>query len=398
MKISSLLSKLSFLVCTLLLTSSIQAQEKWYKGNLHTHSYWSDGDEFPEIIMEWYKNEGYDFVALSDHNIIAEGEKWKKIREDSLYQDAFRNYLEKYGEEWVNYRKDSAGLHVQLKTLEEFRPLFEENEKFMIFKAEEVTAYLEGKAVHMGAINVQEVIEPREGNTIVELIQNNLDAIMEQGKKSGEPVLQHLNHPNFTYAITAEDIIQIDGERFFEVFNGHPYVNNYGDSIHSSTEEMWDRVNIAYLEMGKPIMYGLATDDSHHYHKFGLTFSNAGRGWVMVRADKLHPHSIIKSMEAGSFYSTTGVVMESVSFSNNQLDLEIRSEEGIDYTIQFITAGKDEPRTSIVKTVTGTKASYRLQEDELFVRAKILSTKPKKNPYREGDVEVAWIQPYVLQN
>ncbi len=398
MKIYSLLSKISFLLCTLLMTSSIQAQEKWYKGNLHTHSYWSDGDEFPEMIMEWYKNEGYDFVALSDHNIIAEGEKWKKIREDSLYQDAFRNYLKKYGEDWVNYRKDSTGLHVQLKTLEQFRPLFEEDEKFMIFKAEEVTAYLEGKAVHMGAINIQEVIEPREGNTIVELIQNNLDAIMEQGEKSGEPVLQHLNHPNFTYAITAEDIIQIDGERFFEVFNGHPYVNNYGDSIHSSTEEMWDRVNIAYLEMGKPIMYGLATDDSHHYHKFGLKFSNAGRGWVMVKADKLHPHSIIKSMEAGKFYSTTGVVMESVSFSNNQLNLEIRSEEGIDYTIQFITAAKNEPRTSIVKTVTGTKASYRLQEDELFVRAKILSTKPKKNPYREGDVEVAWIQPYVLQH
>ncbi|NND80278.1 MAG: histidinol-phosphatase, partial [Maribacter sp.] len=27
---------------------------QWFKGNLHTHSYWSDGDEFPEVIMEWY--------------------------------------------------------------------------------------------------------------------------------------------------------------------------------------------------------------------------------------------------------------------------------------------------------------------------------------------------------
>ncbi|NJW55442.1 histidinol-phosphatase, partial [Salinimicrobium sp. CDJ15-91] len=117
-----------------------------------------------------------------------------------------------------------------------------------------------------------------EGNTIVELIQNNLDAIKEQSERTGAPILQHLNHPNFTYAITAEDVIQVNGERFFEVFNGHPYVNNYGDSIHSSTEEMWDEVNIAYIQAGKPLLYGLATDDSHHYHKFGSRYSNAGRG------------------------------------------------------------------------------------------------------------------------
>jgi len=24
---------------------------QWYKGNLHTHSYWSDGDEFPEVTV-----------------------------------------------------------------------------------------------------------------------------------------------------------------------------------------------------------------------------------------------------------------------------------------------------------------------------------------------------------
>ena len=390
------LNKSVYLILLALLTfGSCKSQEKYYKGNLHTHSYWSDGDEFPEMIMEWYKNKGYDFVALSDHNIIAEGEKWKTIPKDTLYQEAFQEYLEKYGEEWVIYKKDSAGIHVKLKTLAEFRPLFEEDGKFMIFRAEEVTAYLEDKAVHMGAINVQELIEPRTGTTIVELIQNNLDAIREQGEKTGEPIMQHLNHPNFTYAITAEDIIQVDGERFFEVFNGHPYVNNYGDSIHSSTEEMWDQVNIAYLNTGKPVMYGLATDDSHHYHKFGTKYSNAGRGWVMVKAEQLHPHELIRSMEAGDFYSTTGVELEKISFEDNTLSLKIKAEEGITYTTQFIAAHKDKSRSEVLKTIEGTEAEFQLPENYLFVRAKIVSSKPKKNPYREGDVEVAWSQPFL---
>ncbi|MCM8569022.1 histidinol-phosphatase [Gramella jeungdoensis] len=384
---------LTFLLISFLI-SGLKAQDtQWYKGNLHTHSYWSDGDEFPEMIMDWYKKNGYQFVALSDHNIIAEGEKWKTISNDSLYQNAFKDYLNKYGEDWVNQKRDEKGLHVQLKTLKDFRPLFEEPEKFMIFKAEEVTSYLEDKAVHMGAINIKEVIKPEKGNTIVELIQNNLDAIMAQEEETGEPVLQHLNHPNFTYAVKAEDIIQIDGERFFEVFNGHPHVNNYGDSIHDSTEQMWDQVNIAYHSMNKPLLLGIATDDSHHYHKFGEKYSNAGRGWVVVRSEELSPGSIIEAMEAGDFYASTGVELSEMKFENNELFIDIEEEAGVNYKIQFIGVKKGTTTSEVLKKTSKTKASFEIPDDVLFVRAKIISDKAKKNPYREGDTEVAWTQP-----
>src|SRR5262245_24226725 len=36
---------------------------RYWKGNLHTHSLWSDGDDFPEMIGDWYKKNGYDFLA-----------------------------------------------------------------------------------------------------------------------------------------------------------------------------------------------------------------------------------------------------------------------------------------------------------------------------------------------
>ncbi len=384
----------SILMISLFCGSVLKAQEnKWYKGNLHTHSYWSDGDEFPEMILQWYKDRDYQFVALSDHNIIAEGVKAIKVRNERLYLNAFEEYLDEYGEDWMNYRRLEDGVQVQLKTLEEFRPLFEEPEKFMIFKAEEVTSYLDDKAVHMGAINIDTVIQPRKGNTIVELIQNNLDAIMEQGEQTGETVLQHLNHPNFTYAITANDIKQIDGERFFEVFNGHPYVNNYGDSIHDSTEQMWDQVNIAYLAMDKPLLLGIATDDSHHYHKFGSKWSNAGRGWVEVRAESLSPESILKAMYAGDFYASTGVELSEMNFDGTELSIAVKEAKNVNYEIQFIGVKKGATESEILKTVKEPQATFEIPEDVLFVRAKIISDKLKKNPYQEGDVEVAWTQP-----
>ena len=67
---------LLFVLTTILVGGCNQgsrSNRKWYKGNLHTHSYWSDGDEFPEMITDWYKSAGYHFMALSDHNILAEG-------------------------------------------------------------------------------------------------------------------------------------------------------------------------------------------------------------------------------------------------------------------------------------------------------------------------------------
>ena len=83
------------------------SKKQWYKGNLHTHSYWSDGDEFSEVIMDWYKSNNYQFVALTDHNTLAEGDKWVTISNDSIYQKAFKNYLNSYGTDWIHYKIDS---------------------------------------------------------------------------------------------------------------------------------------------------------------------------------------------------------------------------------------------------------------------------------------------------
>src|SRR6188474_2607111 len=53
----------------------------WFKGNLHTHSLWSDGNDYPEMIGDWYRRQGYHFLALSDHNILSQGEKWIGVAE-----------------------------------------------------------------------------------------------------------------------------------------------------------------------------------------------------------------------------------------------------------------------------------------------------------------------------
>ena len=386
----------SSIAAFLFLCTVAMAQQKstgrWYKGNLHTHSYWSDGDQFPEMIMDWYKSHGYDFIALSDHNVLAEGEKWKTLPKGKIYAMGFEKYKEKYGDKWVVYRTDSAGLHVKLKTLAEYRPLFED-EHFLIIRSEEITDKFEDKHIHLNATNIQTLIQPQGGNSVRDVLQRNIDAVLKQRKETGVPLIPHINHPNFFYSISTEDMIALKGERFFEVYNGHPMVHNYGDSLHPGTEAMWDKINMAYAKRNQPLLYGLATDDSHNYHIMGGDQSNSGRGWIVVRADSLTPASLIQSMEAGQFYASTGVVLNDVTIKKGTLIVDIKTDPGIHYEIQFIGAKKGDETSRIISKTTGTKATFKITNEFLFVRAKIISDKIKVNPFQEGEFETAWTQP-----
>ncbi len=373
--------------------SNNEPQQKWYKGNLHTHSYWSDGDEFPEMIMDWYKSNGYDFVALSDHNILAEGEKWKLIPRGFVYKNAFDKYLAKFGPKWVTYTEDTGRISVKLKTYDEYKVLYEEREKFLIIRAEEITDSYDKKPVHLNATNIQHLIKPQGGGSVSEVMQNNIDAVLNQRTETGVPIIVHINHPNFYFAVTLQDMISLRGERFFEIYNGHPLVRNYGDSTHIGTEEMWDRINTAYINKGQPLMFGIATDDTHNYHLYGNEYSNAGRGWVMIQADSLHPASLIQSMENGRFYSSTGVILEHINLKNGKYEVRVKQVEEINYKILFIGVTSDTGIPQIFKTVDGSTAEFDMEDNLLFVRAKIISDRLQLNPFQEGDFETAWTQP-----
>ncbi|MDZ4714827.1 MAG: histidinol-phosphatase [Cytophagales bacterium] len=383
-----------FLVCLAFspLANAQDAGLQWYKGNLHTHSYWSDGDEYPEMIMDWYKSHGYHFVGLSDHNTLAEGEKWKKITRSKMYEDGFQNYLDKFGADWVVYAKDSGRISVKLKTYTEYKPKFEDA-GFLIIQAEEITSRLGDKQIHVNATNIQKQIGAQSGETVAAIMQNAVNAVLMQQQETGVPMFPHINHPNFYYSITVEDMIALQGERFFEVYNGHPLVHNYGDSLHPGMEEMWDRINVAYAKRNQPLMYGLATDDSHNYHQFGAAYSNAGRGWVMVQATSLETTSLIAGMKSGRFYASTGVVLEKLSYKNQELSIAVKSEKGVGYTIEFIGALEGAASAVILKKISGSEGRFTITDKHAFVRARITSDKPKPNPFQAGDFEMAWTQP-----
>lgn len=391
----------------------------WWKGNLHTHSLWSDGDHYPEMIADWYKKAGYHFLALSDHNILSQGQKWIDPAESRGGTEALEKYRSRFGGGWVEER-DVDGTHlVRLKPLGEFRHLLEEPNRFLMIQSEEITDRFEGFPVHLNATNLQQLVPPQGGSSVREVMQNNVGAVIEQREQTGQPMFVHLNHPNYGYAVTAEDLAAVEGERFFEVYNGHPSVHNPGDELHASTDRIWDIIlTLRLAELGGGVIYGVATDDAHQYHDYAGNRSNPGRGWVMVRAIRLTPESIVAAMEAGDFYASTGVQLKDVRSDGSTLQVEIEPERGVTYKTQFIgtrrgydrrtepvrdEAGKEVYATrrysndvgEVLAEVEGNTASYAFTGEELYVRAKVVSSKPAENPVARGELQTAWIQPVV---
>lgn len=314
------------------LTSGEQPQRpaklNWYRGNTHTHTLNSDGDSTPEEVVRWYRENGYKFLFLTDHNYLTEVD----------------------------------GLNA----------VHGAREKFLVIKGEEVTEQLNGKQIHINGLNVEQLVEPQGGKSVVDVMQRNVNAIRTA---RGIP---HVNHPNFHWSITADDLMQLQNSKLFEIYNGHHRVNNLGGGGMPSLEEMWDIL----LTSGK-LQYGVAVDDAHHFKRpWDPNADKPGKGWIYVRAASLTPAAIIGAMEKGDFYASTGVEFDDYQVSNKQIKITMKARDPyIRFRVQFIGSGG-----KLLKEVTDNPATYDIQGNEKYVRAKVI----------ESNGEYAWTQPVIL--
>jgi hypothetical protein len=393
---------------------------RWQKGNMHTHSLWSDGDDYPEMIAKWYLEHDYQFLVYTDHNTLLNKERWIDSVDNKGGAEAF-NKLRAAGfpEGWISTRAGSGDTtEVRLKTFDEVFDQLAVSQEFLLVQGEEVSDRFGRRPIHMCVTNTSSLLTPLGGDSVVQVMQRNVDAALSHRARTGEAALIHLNHPNFYYAVTAEQLMQVVGESFFEVYNGHPAVENMGDTLHASTDRMWDIINTWRLSrLDLPLMYGLATDDCHSYHsETSIRDSQPGRGWVMVLSDTLTPDVLVESLEAGQFYSSSGVSLESVTKNDKEFSVTIEGQPDVTYTTDFIgtrkgfdetsTPASDDPKEAdgvtrrysedvgkVLKSVPGSSATYQFAGDEIYVRALVTSSRPHPNPGEPGEMERAWVQP-----
>lgn len=300
---------------------------RWYRGNTHTHTLNSDGDSSPDEVARWYREHGYQFLVLTDHNFLT----------------------------------DVEGINA----------LMGANDRFLVIKGEEVTDRFANKSIHVNGLDVKRLVSPQGGANVVEMLQRNVDAI-----RAAEGV-PHINHPNFTWAITADELAQVRRTRLFEVFNGHPQVNNLGGGGVPGLEAAWDTI----LSRGV-LLYGIAVDDAHHFKRpWDRAAARPGQGWVVVRAERLGASEILQAMERGDFYATTGVELADYEATPKTITISIKEHGVTRYRVLFIGRGG-----RVLRESASSPARYDISGSEGYVRAKVIDS----NGY------VAWTQPVLV--
>jgi hypothetical protein len=120
---------------------------RWFKGNTHTHTTESDGDSTPDEVARWYRSHGYDFLILSDHNVLT--------------------------------------------SIEGLAALEGADGNFLLMRGEEVSDVFGKKPIHVNGLDLERLVPPQGGTSVASVIQRNVDAVRSA---KGVP---HINHPNF---------------------------------------------------------------------------------------------------------------------------------------------------------------------------------------------------------
>ncbi|MBN2012789.1 PHP domain-containing protein [candidate division KSB1 bacterium] len=290
---------------------------KWYKGNTHTHTTNSDGDSSPEVVTKWYRDHGYNFLVISDHDTLTE--------------------------------------------VDDLNKTFGKAGEFILITGSEVTDYLESekKAIHVNSLNPTKNVLPQGGENPVEMLQNNIDAIREAS------AIPQINHPNHRWSLTANDLKQTQNCVLFEVHSGHPIVNNLSGGGFPGVEEMWDDI----LSSGK-LIYGMGADDAHKFiDPWDKSGARPGQAWVVVRALELTPTAIVNALEHGNFYASTGVELIDYQVDDKGITIDINAGKRAKYRTLFI--GK---YGKVYKEAIANPATYEFQGGEMYIRAKIIDS------------------------
>jgi hypothetical protein len=337
------------MLCVLLAQPLLgQTAPRWYRGNTHTHTINADGDASPDVVVRWYREHGYQFVVITEHEFLT----------------------------------DVAPLN----------GIFGAPGRFVVMSGQEVTQYVVDSAhpsgrrqAHVNGIGTTRVVmplrdpagRPARGVSVAESYARNIAAI-----RAAAGIAQ-INHPNWTWSVRVSDLVQLPDTLLFEIWNGQAGIQNLGGTddagnVAPSSESLWDSL----LTRGK-VVWGVASDDSHDFLRLEEGREKGpGRAWIMVRADTLTSDAIMTALARGAFYASTGVLLSDVAASDTAMTITIQRRGDNRYRTRFIGRGG-----RLLADVPGTRPRYRVRGDEGYVRAVIT----------DSNGLLAWTQPVVLR-
>lgn len=237
---------------------------KFYRGNIHSHTTMSDGMLTPEEAVKLYKENGYDFLCFSEHDLYTDLRE-KFNTEDFITIPATEISVILYREKGSSdrYKVHHCLGILGTQAMQDAAPA--------------------GLYKHMEELPIKTFYGEWDGQAAA---QEAVDTLMAHG------MVTTYNHPDWS-RVTESDFIHTQGIAAMEVFN----FNTVMESNTGYNVTHWDRM----LRMGRKIN-AFASDDNHNE---GVFMDSCG-GWICVQSPDLTHDNIVQNFIDGNYYSSSG--------------------------------------------------------------------------------------------
>ena len=237
---------------------------RFWRGNLHTHSNLSDGCLEPEEVCRRYRDEGYDFISLTDHFM---GQYGYPITDTT----AFRT-------------KDFT----------------------TILGAELHSGAMENGALwHILAVGLPTDFAPPNTPGFLPIEDQESGSELAQ-RARGAGAFVAVAHPEWS-GLTTADARTIAAAHAIEVYN-------HGCATGCDRPHGFYTLDQLLTE-GRQLTL-CATDDAH------FTELDHFGGWVMVKAEENDPDALLSALKEGAFYSSTGPEIRGIYWNENTVTIE----------------------------------------------------------------------------
>jgi hypothetical protein len=333
----------------------------WYVGQVHMHSNTHKSGVSPDSTrekVEKYRDAGFDFVCVTDHNfeLLGEGRAYAVLPTRDP------------GVEGIHF---ISGAEVGFQVL---------------------TPDGSPRWHHFGGVGMDWTVQ--RGDSLFRLAETDLgtaagtiDSIRTMRYTEKKEALAILNHPEMVglgdTRIFPSDIRPLTGQAGIEVFNTKwSNARPGGKSWQRHGASHWDFL----IQLGSGMRWGFATDDAHHY-RVGMDYLG---GWILVQSEELTTEAILDAVKEGCFVAC----VDSCSGATRDTTSAVFSELGA--RAAGIVAASDRPTEftwwadygHMVRRTEGSFAdTFRVEGWERYVRVRI-----------RNDAGAAYSQPFFVEN
>ena len=283
---------------------------QWYKGNMHCHTTMSDGTFTPAQRAAMYKEKGYSFLSLTDHNVFA-------------------SYPEFCDEQFLMIPGTERDVN------DPDYPYF---------------------CLHALGISEREIPEKVHeqlrcyGRDKVDIPWQDL---IDEMRAAGQMVI--LAHPVWSRN-TPEQFLALTDYVGIEVYNRLCEMDSHTGKA--------DYFIDCCLRKGKKVLL-FAHDDSHGWDH---TDSDCFGGWIMVKAPELSCPSLLRAIQSGSFYASTGPEIYDFGMEDGKVYIDCAPCE----EIHFVTYPH---RGESIFRSGSTHAEFIPQEGQDYVRCEVIDSR-----------------------